>query len=245
MATAITVSAVGEGEGEARQIPAVKNGVYPATIARVEDAQYPNYDDPSEMDSFYLVVWSLEGVKDENTGKDAELVQFVRIPPKAASGEFLSKKSNLYLLMSALGIPFGEKNYTIEPDAWVGLASQLIVKNELKQKGKYAGQTLPKIVDLMPYDLEDAPSSNGHKETPIDPDSLPWEGEGENETVPPTPAHQKLLKALNDAYGSKVSRKMLFLEENGAEGADVLKAVCSLHDNKAQALAIKLQKGGE
>jgi len=139
------------GQGGNFEIPQVDDGVYPASIKDVRD--HVGEWDGQSFDQ-YIVEWELKNYLKED-GAPATLAQFVRIPDGLYEDPpVLNDKSNLYMLMSAIGYDMEEPE--IEPDDWIGKRAQLVVKNKKIEKGQNAGQIRPRIETLLPLERRPA-----------------------------------------------------------------------------------------
>jgi len=207
------------------QVPDVEAGTYEATIIAVDEGEFPSFEDHDVLEKKLMIDWQLDGVFEyDNAGnmtdKQVSLRQFVRIPPGLAKGN-LNEKATLHSVLQALRrLPNPGERFRIAPDEWIG-EKALVLVNRVPDKN---GNLRPKIDGVNPP-LRKAQANEQGQE--------------------PTKAQQELLSEMTTRFGGLTGQKFTFLEENGCEGESVMTMVCSLNDNKAKALALKLRQGGK
>lgn len=125
--------------------PVIDDGTYLATLKSVRDKEG---EWEGESYDQYLVEWELDEVENAD-GSPITLGQFVRIPDGLHEDPpILNENSNLYRLLEGLG--YDMDDVEIDPVQWPGKKARITVRNEKVKQGRNAGQSRPKIKDVLP-----------------------------------------------------------------------------------------------
>lgn len=158
------------GNGEWPEVP---DDLYDARISEISEPRTgPDQFNPGKERTDFYITWEL-------LSGDAEgvfLRQYVTLPEGFIRDGYLSEKSNLYRIMSALGFDM-EGRFTVDPPSWVGKRARVMVENRPNKDGDLR----PRITDVKPSRRQ-APKwqtvdpKKAAQRTRVSSDE--WEGEG-------------------------------------------------------------------
>lgn len=239
------------GGGGDYPIPQIDDGPWEAEVVAVGQGVYNSNVNGSLVPvAKYWIDWAFDDWYElDGDGNVTEnrirLRDFVRIPAGLDQDPpYLDDRATISKRMRAMGFKVPCDVY---PPDWIGKRAQVQVEHyTVNKEGPQKGMQRPTVADVYPL-----PARRSQQQAPansdglVDPESLPWDGDGENTTIPPTKAHQALLSALNTQLNGMMAR-LAFLQSNSVDVEDktVLQAVLGLTDEEARALVKVLQKDG-